>query len=186
MEFNMHDWTLQKVKSDWVSGLLEIHLSSYDREYTIKVRDFLWFELSMEENWGPSNSILSSSGVAKGRESDFFSLTIQSGDALRVEGREISIAESSKAELLFSSLDDSKTLDLVIDLSKRSVYGKMAIQLNFGEVTRVFFTRTHFKSTSHDIEGFETIKLESTKNLSMIYLASGDRINIEAKANEKI
>lgn len=63
----MHDWSLRSIKVDYASGNLEVFVKSHDRDYVLNVLDFKWLNLTLEDNWGLSSSILSTTDIARGK-----------------------------------------------------------------------------------------------------------------------
>lgn len=89
----MHDWTLKGIEVNWRSGTLSLSLlSSPGITKCLTARDLVELVVPRRQEWGPSNSIMSSKGpLSRSDDNQQLEVLMQSGDLLLIVAREITM-----------------------------------------------------------------------------------------------
>ena len=89
----MHDWTLKNIEVTWQGGTVRLGLiSSPGVTKYLTARDLVELVVPRRQEWGPSESIMSSDGPAPhGDNNQRLEILMQSGDSLSITAREITM-----------------------------------------------------------------------------------------------
>jgi hypothetical protein len=87
----MHDWTLKRIEVTWESGTVRLDLiSSPGVTKRLMARDLVELVLPRRQEWGRSESIMSSDGpLQRPDKNQQLGILMQSGDSLLIVAREI-------------------------------------------------------------------------------------------------
>jgi hypothetical protein len=90
----MHDWTLQSIHVDWISGIAKIELKdSTSMIRTIEVKDLMNVTIPRRNPWGESVSVNEAiHSVEDVTKEHLLTIEMQSGDLIKVEAGFISKA----------------------------------------------------------------------------------------------
>ena len=160
----MHDWSLQRIEIDWSQGRLQVFLTGENRNYVLLAENIKYFEFSMDENWGSSNSILESSGIANFSNGSAISIVIQSGDFMRIEAEQLTLSSLPTLNSSDNRLNDF-SFGLIYDFNskKLNLFGSLKIDLPC--ITRLYLTRNQFVKKSNEVEETEEIQFNNEKQL---------------------
>lgn len=89
----MHDWTLKGIEVNWQTGTVSLSLiSSPGITKSLTARDLVELVVPRRQEWGPSDSILSSKGPqSRSDNNQQLEILMQSGDLLLIVAREITM-----------------------------------------------------------------------------------------------
>lgn len=88
----MHDWTLKSIEVTWQSGTVRLDLiSSPGVAKCLTARDLIELVVPRRQEWGPSESIMSSNGPEPHDDGQRLEILMQSGDSLLIIAREITM-----------------------------------------------------------------------------------------------
>lgn len=89
----MHDWTLKSIEVLWESGAVRLNLSSSPGvTKCITARDLVELAVPRRQEWGPSQSIMSSIGPLQSPDNNQqLRILMQSGDSISIVAREITM-----------------------------------------------------------------------------------------------
>lgn len=88
----LHDWTLTSIDLNWNVGTVRLHLTSAPgvTKY-LTARNLVELVVPRRQEWGPSESILSSDGPKESAGGQQLEILMQSGDSLRIVAQEITM-----------------------------------------------------------------------------------------------
>jgi hypothetical protein len=88
----MHDWTLKNIEVAWRDGVVRLDLvSSPGVTKCLTARDLIELVVPRRQEWGPSESIMSSNGPEPHDDGQRLEILMQSGDSLLIIAREITM-----------------------------------------------------------------------------------------------
>ncbi len=88
----MHDWTLRSIEVSWKSGDVRLHLvSGPDAINWLTARDVVMLVIPRRQEWGPSESILNSTGPEPHADGQRMEIVMQSGDSIQIIARDFSL-----------------------------------------------------------------------------------------------
>lgn len=86
----MHDWTLKGIELKWGEGIATLLLEAESGDKFIIARGFVELIVPQRQEWGPSSSVMGSSGSTScSDQQQRLEIEMQSGDVLTIVAREI-------------------------------------------------------------------------------------------------
>jgi len=88
----LHDWTLKNIEVTWQSGVVRLDLiPSPGVTKCLTARGLIELVVPRRQEWGPSESVMSSNGPQPHSGGQRLEILMQSGDSILITAREITM-----------------------------------------------------------------------------------------------